>query len=220
MSIGDQVAREEIELGKKAVETTARNINKVVMPAGRAVAAGTKAGVKTSVKGVCLVIKAGAFTLETLMAAVKACQFMKSNNLKYSPRNISINQLKKSGKVSVVSDSITEENMKYFDKYCKDFGIKYSAMKDERDSSDPKYIMFFESKDTESVMKALQEGYKDFEKARAAGKDKMQGEEAKSEERDSVVGKLFSFRSRVKHRDELNKEADKLKTQEHTEMSR
>lgn len=220
MSIGDQVAKEEIELGKKAVEATARNIDKVVMPAGRAATVGVKAGVKTSVKGACLVIKAGAFTLETLMAAVKACSFMKTNDLKYSPRNISINQLKKSGKVSSISDEITEENMKYFDKYCKEFGIKYSAMKDERDAADPKYIVFFESKDTESVMKALQEGYKDYEKAKAAGKDKMQGKEAKSEERDSVVGKLYSFRSWVKHRDELNKETDKLKTQEHTEMSR
>ena len=219
MSIGDQVAKEEIDFGKKAVEKTAEKMDKVVMPAGRAAAAATKGGAKAAVKGVCLIIKGGAFSVEAVMGVVKALSFMKTKDLKYSRQNININKLKKSGKVSSISDNITAENMKYFDKYCKKFGIKYSAMKDERDAADPQYIVFFESKDTESVMKALQKGYKDFEKAKAAGKDKTQGKEAE-EDRDSVVGKLFSFRSWVKHRDELNKETDKLKTQEHTEMSR
>ena len=87
--------------------------------------------------------------------------------------------------------------MKYFDKYCKKYKIKYSAMLDKRNAESPQYLVFFQSDSANIVMKALQEGYKDFTKA--AVKDKVQGKEAKSEERESVIGRLYSFRRRLEH---------------------
>lgn len=178
-SIGEQIAQEQVDKAKKAA-------GKLVRPAGKGV-----------VKGMCLIIKASEFTTKTLMAAVKHCLYEKTGNVDYSNRNISMKALKKSGRVSIMPEGVTQDVMKFFDRYCKKYGIKYSAMLDQRNPESSQYMVFFHSDNAELIMKALQEGYKDFSKASI--KSKMQGKEDKSEERESVVGKLYSFRSRIKH---------------------
>lgn len=179
-SIGEQIAQDQMDKAKRASAKL------------------SKPAVKGAYKGLCLVIKASKFNIRTLMAAVNHCLYKKTGNIAYSNRNISIRALKKSGKVSIVPEEVTQENMKFFDKYCKKYKIKYSAMFDKRNPGSPQYMVFFQADNADLVMKALQEGYKDFNKA-ASRPGKMQGREAKSEERDSVIGKLYSFRSRLKH---------------------
>lgn len=178
-SISEQIAQDQMDKAQKAAGRLAR-------PAG-----------KGAVKGICLIVKASELTARTLMSAVKQCLYEKTKDIGYSNRNISMKALKKSGKVSIMPEGVTQDVMQYFDKYCKQYGIKYSAMLDQRNPGSPQYMVFFQSDHADMVMKALQEGYKDFEAA--LGKSKMQGKEARSEERDSVVGKLYSFRSRVEH---------------------
>lgn len=178
-SLGEQIAQDQMDKAKKAAARLSK-------PVG-----------KGSYKGLCLVIKASEFSTKTLMAAVKHCLYQKTGDIAYSNRNIRVGALKKSGKVSIVSEAVTQENMRFFDKYCKDFGIKYSAMLDRRDPGSPQYLVFYQSDSADLIMKALQEGYKDFSKA--ASKSKMQGKEAKSEEKESVIGKLYSFRSGLEH---------------------
>lgn len=197
-SLGEQMAQEQSEKAKKLAE-------KLTKPIGNG-----------TYKGICLVVKAAEFGVDALMAAVKDCIFDKTGDFKYSNRNIKIDDLKKSGRVSIISETVTAETMQYFDKYCKEYGIKYSAMKDLRAPSSPQYLVFFQSDHADLIMKALQEGYKDFSRA-ASFKSKMQGKEANSEERDSVVGKLYSFCSRLEHT--LNEGAEHIKSY-HNEIAR
>lgn len=177
-SIGEQIAQDQMDKVKKAAEKLAR-------PAG-----------KGAVKGICLIVKASELTAKTLMAAVRHCLYEKTGNIGYSNRNISMRALKKSGRVSIMPEGVTRDVMQYFDKYCKQYGIKYSVMLDQR-NPESQYMVFFQSDNADLIMKALQEGYKDF--SNALRKSKVQGKEARSEERDSVIGKLYSFRSRVEH---------------------
>ncbi len=179
-SIGEQIAQDQMDKAKKAA-------GRLVRPAG-----------KGAVKGLCLVVKASQLTTKTLMNAIKHCLYEKTGNIKYSNRNIHMGALKKSGKVSIMPEEVTQDVMKYFDKYCKKYGIKYSAMYDQRNPESSQYMVFFQSDNADLIMKALQEGFKDFSKA-AIRESKMQGKEAKSEERESVIGKLYSFRSRIEH---------------------
>lgn len=196
-SISEQIAQDQMDKVKKAAGKLAR-------PAG-----------KGAVKGICLIVKANKLTAKTVMAAVKHCLYEKTGDIGYSNRNISMRALKKSGKVSIMPEGVTQDVMQYFDKYCKQYGIKYSAMLDQRNPGSPQYMVFFQSDHADLIMKALQEGYKDFSRD-ALGKSKMQGKEARSEERDSVVGKLYSFRSRVEHDMTDSKE----RVRNHHEMAR
>ena len=65
-----------------------------------------------------------------------------------------MDKLKKSGKVTMVNESVTAEAMKYFDQYCKQFGIHYTAMADKRDKNNPAYFLFFNNKDSEIILNA------------------------------------------------------------------
>lgn len=186
-SIGEQIAQEQIDKAKKAAAQLTR-------PAG-----------KGAYKGICLIVKASKFGTEPLMEAVKHCLYKKTGEINHLGRNISLKTLKKSGKVSLMPEGVTRATLEYFDKYCKQYGIKYSAMFDQRKPESPQYMVFFQSDNADLVMQALQEGYKDFSKA--AAKSKMQGKEARSEEKESVIGKLCSFRRRLEH---IAKPAEKV----------
>ena len=178
-SIGEQIAQEQMDKAKRTAAQLAK-------PAG-----------KGAYKGLCLIVKAEKLSTKTLMAAVKHCMYKKTGDVANSNRNIRMKALKKSGKVSLMPEGVTQDVMKYFDKYCREYKIKYSAMLDKRKPESPQYLVFFQSDSANIVMKALQEGYKDF--SRAAVKGRTQGKEAKSEERESVTGKLYSFRRRLEH---------------------
>ena len=126
--------------------------------------------------------------------------------------------------------------MKAFDKQCKKYGIKYSAMVDTRgeEKSDykPSYMVFFEGKDDKLILSALTEAYKDYEeqKAKDAEKETPQNEKNKQRfrwkqdqerdprQRESVKAKLAFFRDRVTARD---KERDAVeKHHQHDDISR
>ena len=174
--ITDEMSREVISkitaASPKAVKKTAEGVKKTA---------------NTAVKGVCLVIKGGKFTTESVMKAI-------TGDIKYSHRNMKISRLMQSDTVKKIDDVLTAEVMRYFDRHCKKYGVKYSAMKDSKDPENPVYMVFYEGKRTavveEVFRKASAEYLKDQKK-----KKKKQAE--KKPERESVRAKLAFFRYRA-----------------------
>lgn len=171
-----------------------------------------------AVKGICLLLGKGAgFSGAAVMKAVKAVAFKKTGDIKFSNRNIDISKLRKSGHVYRVEDNVLAETMKDFDAQCKKHGIRYSAMKDTRGEGkpdyQPSYMVFFEGRDTDTIMSALQEACKDYldkQEKEEVGQDKTKekkwrwrekDKEAAPENRESVKAKLAFFRDRVAARD-------------------
>lgn len=176
---------------------------------------GTKVAGKT-IKGICLILGKGAeFTTRNVMKAVRDLAYNKTGNIEFSNQNIDMEQLQQSGQVSKIEDKITEEVMKHFNDQCKRFGVKYSAMKDERDPDNPSYMIFYNGKSAEIILQAMKEAYKDYVEAQKhkdnpdkdqakAAKDKGlfgRRKEKKNESRDSVRAKLAFFRDRVADRE-------------------
>lgn len=186
-----------------------------------------KAGVKDAagaVKGICLLLGKGVgFSEATVMKAVKAVAFKKTGDIKYSNRNIDISKLRNSGHVYRVEDNILAEVMGDFDAQCKKHGIKYSAMKDTRGEGKPdykpSYMVFFEGRDSDTILSALQEAYKDYaeKQEQEKGQDKTEekgrwGKKDKTvnpEKRESVKAKLAFFRDRVAARDAERDDVEK-----------
>lgn len=166
-----------------------------------------------AVKGICLILAKGAdFTESSVMNAVKEVAFLKTKDIKYSKNNIDISKLRKSGRVYRVEDNILEEVMGCFDEQCKKHGIKYSAMKDTRGEGNPdykpSYMVFFEGRDSNTILSVLQETWKDYEEKQKQDKAKeKQGgrrikRKEKPEKRESVKAKLAFFRDRVAARNQ------------------
>lgn len=232
-SITDDLMSRTPEEVKKAVEVSAKAIQ------------GVKSGMKgagEAVKGICLLLINGSeFTADTVMNAVRKVAFKKTNDIKYSKNNIDISALKKSGHVYQVEENVLQEAMKYFDKYCKERGVKYSAMKDTRGEGKPdykpSYMVFFEGKDVDLILGVLRDAYKDYaeeqqkikdaeksgREADAPEKDKKYNKRQKNnreqpEKRESVKAKLAFFRDRVAARD---KERDIMeKHRQHSDIQR
>ncbi len=175
------------------------------------------------VKGICLLLmNATEFTTDAVMRAVHDAAFKRTGDIKYSDNNIDISNLKKSGRVYPIEENILQDAMKYFDQQCKKRDIKYSAMKDTRREGSPdykpSYMVFFEGKDTDLIMQALQEAYKDYAEVQQRSKvekqeegqiqndkrrnGKMNENSKKPEQRESVKAKLAFFRDRVTARDQ------------------
>ncbi len=190
------------------------------------------------VKGICLLLIKSDFSESAVMLAVKKVAFKATGDIKYSKQNIDIEKLRKSGHVYKVEDNVTADVMKGFDKQCKKYGVKYSAMIDTREEGKPdykpSYMIFFEGKDDLMIMEALTEACREYEKqqrAKEAGKDTSQNEKGKRQnrrekdqeqdnpkQRESVKAKLAFFRDRVTARD---KERDAVeKHHEHEIKSR
>lgn len=189
------------------------------------------------VKGICLLLLDGAeFTESSVMKAVKEVAFRKTGDIKFSKNNIDIEKLRKSGHVYKVEDSILSEVMHAFDRQCKKYGIKYSAMIDTKGEgkpdNKPSYMIFFEGEDDKMIMSALAEAYVEYEKhqkAKAIAKEipqqskrwlgkKKDQEQNDPEQRESVKAKLAFFRDRVAARD---KERDAIeKHHQHDDISR
>lgn len=187
-----------------------------------------KAGVKDAagaVKGICLLLGKGVgFSEATVMKAVKAVAFKKTGDIKYSNRNIDISKLRKSGHVYRVDENILAEAMGSFDEQCKKHGIKYSAIKDTRGEGkpdyQPSYMVFFEGRDTETIMSVLQEAYKDYmdKQEKEEGQEKSEEKKVRwrkkdktvdPENRESVKAKLAFFRDRVAARDAERDDVEK-----------
>lgn len=217
-SLTDELTGKTLDSGKQAAVLSAKAAKKVVTA--------TKEGAE-AVKGICLLlIEGGDFTTEKVMKAVRDVAFKKTGDIKFSKNNIDISKLRESGKVFHVDQNIQENVMKFFDEQCKKHGVRYSAMKDTRDSDKPdykpSYMVFFEGRDSEVILNVLQESYKDYMKAKEQGKEKrglFRGKQKNTpEKRESVKAKLAFFRDRVAARD---KEQDALeKHRNHDDIQR
>lgn len=232
-NLTDELMGKTSEGAKKAVETSAKVLKEA------------KGGLKEaeeSIKGICLLlIKGAAFNVDEVMSAVKNVAFKRTGDIKFSKNNIDVSELRKTGHVYAVEENILQDAMKYFDKHCKECGVKYSAMKDTRGENKPdykpSYMVFFQGKDTDLILHVLQEAYKDYAEEQQKDKEaekydrginepeknqkrekRQKGNQEQPEKRESVKAKLAFFRDRVAARD---KERDAVEKQhQHDDIQR
>ena len=174
---------------------------------------GAVVGGKT-IKGICLILDKGTeFTTHNVMKAVKDLAYNKTGNIEFSNQNIDMVQLQQSGKVSKIDENITADVMKHFNAQCKRFGVKYSAMKDERDPENPSYMIFYNGKSGEIILQVMKEAYKDYMETQKQAEQPEQEQKKKNQKkkktfwgkqkqeepqkRESVRAKLAFFRDRV-----------------------
>lgn len=192
-NLSDELASKAINDGMKATQTSlkaAQKVTKETLKAGEA-----------AVKGICLLLLDGsAFTTENVMKAVKSVAFKKTGDVKYSRNNIDIAALQKSGHVYKIDENITADVMKHFDAQCKKYGVKYAAMKDERNPDNPAYMVFFEGKNSEMILHVMQEAHKDYirelemqKDEKASARKYVQKDKQKNVGRESVKAKLAFF---------------------------
>lgn len=189
-NLTDEITSKAINDGTKAAKESLKTAQKVTKEALRAGEA--------AVKGICLLIlDGGAFTTENVMKAVKSVAFKKTGDVKYSKNNIDITALQKTGRVFKLDENVTADVMKHFDAQCKKYGVKYAAMKDERNPDKPAYMVFFEGKKSEMILHVMQEAYKDYieaQKEEKAPKSKQaKRDKHKDSGRESVKAKLAFF---------------------------
>lgn len=176
------------------------------------------------VKGICLMLGKGVkFTTKNVMNAVREKVLERTGNIKYSKRNISIEELLKKGTVRKVESAITGDVMRHFDAECKKAKIKYSAMRDDSEPQNPQYYIFYEGRAADVIVHVMEQAYKSYmeEQEKQHQQDKNvydkgdeerenQQEEGRNahsneDERESVRTKLSFFRDRAA---ELDKEQD------------
>lgn len=158
-------------------------------------------GYKMASKGIALILNSTVLSDESIMKALDK-KIEKTGDLKYSYANVSIEELQKSGKVEKVDELLLQEAMHYFDKYCREFGVKYSALKTtqvEDGKEKTGYMIFFESKNNKLILeimkKAVSDWNKDQEQMKETGKDTARAAEMG---KTSVLAKLAFFRNRIK----------------------
>lgn len=187
-NLTDEITSKVINDGTKAAQASlkaAQKVTKETLKAGEA-----------AVKGICLLIlDGGAFTTENVMKAVKSVAFKKTGDVKYSKNNIDITALQKSGRVSKLDENVAADVMKHFDAQCKKYGVKYAAMKDERNPDKPAYMIFFEGKNSEMILHVMQEACKEYIEAQKGKKAPKHAKRDKQKDtgRESVKAKLAFF---------------------------
>lgn len=215
--IGKEMYDKSVAATLKGAKIT-KNTIKEVLKIGAVVGGRT-------IKGICLILGKGTeFTTHNVMKAVKDLAYNKTGNIEFSNQNIDMVQLQQSGKVSKIDENITADVMKHFNAQCKRFGVKYSAMKDERDPENPSYMIFYNGKSGEIILQVMKEAYKDYMESqkqteKSQQEQKQQQEQKKKrgtfwgkqkqeepQKRESVRAKLAFFRDRVADR-ETDREA-------------
>ena len=154
----------------------------------------TEKTMKLTSKGIALILNGTVLSEDSIMRALDK-KIEKSGDFKLSYKNVSMEELQKGGKVEKVDELMLQESMRYFDKYCREYGVKYSALKTKEEEKEG-YMIFFEGKNDklmlEIMKKAVTDWTKDQEKMKEAGIDAAQTS------RPSVLAKLTFFRNRVK----------------------
>lgn len=181
---------------------------------GKVTKQAAKYAAKYAVKGLCLILGKGVpFTEHAVMQAVKKVAFVTTGNVQFSNRNIDIDKFQKNKDVKMVGSELTAEVMKYFDRHCKRFGVKYSAVHNTKENN---YTIFFEGKHSETILKVMREAFKDYSKAmeKQKGKGKQKEADRNPEKKDSIKAKLAFFRNRVKARD-AEREKDAVEKNHH-----
>ena len=92
----------------------------------------------------------------------------------------------KAAEPNLTSIEITDQNIKDFDRVARKYGVDYAVKKD-RSSSPPKYLIFFKGRDADALTAAFTE---------YTGKKVRKAEKS---ERPSVLAKLSQFKELVKH---------------------
>ena len=139
-------------------------------------------------KSVAISIKATKLTANVLKAALlKALAEMekKQKNPKVYKGKQSVKHLVRQG-AGVSNIEITDGNIKSFEKVARKYGVDYAVKKD-RSSSPPKYLIFFKGRDADALTAAFTE---------YTGKKVRKAEKS---ERPSVLAKLSQFKELVKH---------------------
>lgn len=142
--------------------------------------------------------------------------FNKTGDIEYSYANVSVEELRKEGfKTEMVDEPVLKEAMTYFDKYCREYDIKYSALKTMYKGGDgierEGYKVFFQGRDDKLIMDIIKNAYKDWRKDQEKIKSMGEaGKDAVNMEKPSVLAKLAFFRNRVK--EFVSNEASKDKT--------
>ena len=84
---------------------------------------------------------------------------------------------------------ITDPSIKEFEKIARKYGVDYAVKKD-RSTSPPKYLIFFKGRDADALTAAFTE---------YTGKKVKKAEKAQAAERPSVLAKLKQFKELVKN---------------------
>lgn len=84
---------------------------------------------------------------------------------------------------------ITDPSVKAFEKIARKYGVDYAVKKD-RSSSPPKYLIFFKGRDADALTAAFTE---------YTGKKVKKAQKARNAERPSVLEKLSQFKELVKN---------------------
>lgn len=176
-------------------------------------------GYKVASKGIALILENTVLSEESIMKALDR-KLEKTGDLKYSHANVSIAELQKSGRVEKVEELLLQESMKYFDKYCREYRVKYSALKTTEKVDDivkEGYMIFFEGKNDKLILeimkRAVADWAKDQEQLKETGKDAVRAAETG---KTSVLAKLAFFRDRVKESVNEEQSQDKTKNMERT----
>lgn len=167
-------------------------------------------------EGIALILNTTILSEDSIMKALDK-KVDKTGNLDFSYANLSLEELQKHGKVKKVEEPILKESMKYFDRYCREYNVKYSALERTVKGDDGKeqtgYIIFFKGKDDKIIEEVIKQAVKDWTKDKQKAKD-IEKEAMKDSdiEKPSVLAKLAFFRSRVKEFVEQDKSTQNEKT--------
>ena len=200
--ISEQISGKTGQFVQNAMEYAINPAAQKLFSGGGKIVRGAGKTGKYAFKGICLIIKGGAFTTENIMK--KTAEII-TGNIKFSSKNLHMDELKKSGKVTMVEEQVTADVMKYFNKYCKQFGVHYTAMENKKDKNHPTYFLFFNNKDSDTILKVMKLSYKDYSKEAEKKADKN----LTDNKRESVKAKLAFFRDRVAARDEEQRDVEK-----------
>ncbi len=187
-------------------------------------AGAAKIAAKGIKKGIVLIMDGAAGLSEKSIMNALDRKFRKTGDIQYSSSNVSVEELQKSGRVERVDELMLRECMGYFDKYCKEYGVKYSALKTKLPGEDGNekegYMIFFEGRNdklVEDIMRrAVADWRKDMAQAKGAGKDAARA--AAEAGKTSVLAKLAFFRNRIK--ESVNMEQGKGKGKGKAERTR
>ena len=137
-------------------------------------------------KTIALYIKTGKLTAQTLQKAMKAILSKGKKQLAKPPQGKqSLKQLMKQN-AGVSNIEITDPSIKEFEKIARKYGVDYAVKKD-RSSSPPKYLIFFKGRDADALTAAFTEY------------TSKKVKKAEKTERPSVLAKLSQFKEMVKN---------------------
>ena len=143
---------------------------------------------ETNEKTIALYIKTGKLTAQQLQKAMKAllAQMKKQHDKQKIPHGKqTLKQLMKQN-AGVSNIEITDPSIKEFEKIARKYGVDYAVKKD-RSSSPPKYLIFFKGRDADALTAAFTEY------------TSKKVKKAEKTERPSVLAKLSQFKEMVKN---------------------